>query len=368
MEEQLPATEAPNPTLPYISSIGYQVVFDDTLAKLASFIHTANYTKILILTDRNTNLHCLPVMLEAMPGFDQYDVIEVDPGEENKNIDFCIGIWKTMLDFGADRQSLLINLGGGVVTDMGGFAASTFKRGIDFIQVPTTLLSQVDASVGGKTGIDLDHVKNIIGTFTQPKAVFISTKFLDTLDHRELVSGFAEVIKHGLIYDRDFYEQVKVLDVAQLSAAAIHHSVSIKNQVVTQDPTEKGLRKILNFGHTIGHAVESYSLAHDARPLLHGEAIAIGMICEGYLAHRVNGLAKDALDDIAHTFRTHFPDYTYNESIYDELITLMKNDKKNVGDRIGFALLNKIGKCDIDVFVPQEVIREGLDFYRMLVS
>jgi len=343
-------------------------VFDDTLAKLASFIQTSNYTKILILTDRNTNSNCLPVMLEAMPGFDQYDVIEVDPGEENKNIDFCIGIWKMMLDFGADRQSLLINLGGGVVTDMGGFAASTFKRGIDFVQVPTTLLSQVDASVGGKTGIDLDHVKNIVGTFAQPKAVFISTKFLETLERRQLVSGFAEVIKHGLIWDHDFYEQVKTLDVSQLSVDNIHHSVTIKNKVVTQDPTEKGVRKILNFGHTIGHAIESYSLANDGLPLLHGEAIAIGMICEGYLSHRVNGLTKEALDDIVRTFRSHFPDYNMRRSIDSELITLMKNDKKNVGDRIGFALLNKIGACDIDVFVSHALISESLDFYRMLVS
>jgi len=367
MEEQVRGAAAPE-QLPYISSTGYHVVFDDTLAKLASFIQTASYTKILILTDRNTNIHCLPVMLEAMPGFDGYDIIEVDEGEENKNIDFCVGIWKMMLDFGADRQSLLINLGGGVVTDMGGFAASTFKRGIDFIQVPTTLLSQVDASVGGKTGIDLDHVKNIVGTFAQPKAVFISTKFLDTLEHRQLVSGFAEVIKHGLIFDRDFYERIKASDVSRLSAADIHHSVSIKNEVVTQDPTEKGLRKILNFGHTIGHAIEGYSLAHDARPLLHGEAIAVGMICEAYLAHRVNGLTKEALDDIVRTFRTHFPDYAYHNAIYDELVTLMKNDKKNIGDRIGFALLNRIGQCDIDVFVPHELIRESLDFYRILIA
>src|SRR5690606_16300356 len=211
MEEQARPVAIPE-QVPYITSTGYQVVFDDALAKLASFIQTANYTKILVLTDRNTHTHCLPVMLKAIPGFDDYHVIEVDPGEENKNIDFCIGIWKMMLDFGADRQSLLINLGGGVVTDMGGFAASTFKRGIDFIQVPTTLLSQVDASVGGKTGIDLGPVKNIVGTFAQPKAVFIAAEFLNTLERRQLVSGFAEVIKHGLIWDHDFYEQVKTLD------------------------------------------------------------------------------------------------------------------------------------------------------------
>ncbi|WP_257670309.1 3-dehydroquinate synthase [Parapedobacter tibetensis] len=367
MDEQSPSVTA-TPTGQYISSIGYDVIFDDTLAELSTFIETANYSKALILTDRNTTEHCLPVLQAAMPGFDSYDVIEIDPGEENKNIDFCVGIWKMMLDFGADRQSLLINLGGGVVTDMGGFAASTFKRGIDFIQVPTTLLSQVDASVGGKTGIDMDNVKNIIGTFAQPKAVFISTKFLQTLDKRQLVSGFAEVIKHGLIRDAGFYEEVKALDVSALTAAHIQHSVSIKNGVVMQDPTEKGIRKILNFGHTIGHAIEGYSLAHDSRPLLHGEAIAVGMICEGYLSHRINGLPEEALDDLIHTFRKHFPDYHYSEASYEQFIGLMKSDKKNTGGKIGFALLSDIGQCSTDRFVEEGPIRESLDFYRKLTT
>lgn len=351
-----------------IASTGYEVFFDNTLITLDNFLQTRNYSKILILTDRNTSIHCLPVLQEAVPRLQGCDLIEVDPGEENKNIDFCVGIWKMMLDFGADRQSLLINLGGGVVTDMGGFAASTFKRGIDFVQVPTTLLSQVDASVGGKTGIDMGHVKNIIGTFAQPEAVFIATDFLETLDNRQLVSGFAEVIKHGLIADRTFYEVVKERDATTINLDDIKHSVAIKNNVVTQDPHEKGLRKILNFGHTIGHAVEGYSLAHDGDPLLHGEAIAVGMICEAYLARRLNGLGDDALADIIHTFRQHFPDYRFGKEIYGQLIALMKNDKKNAGDRIGFALLNAIGACDVDVFVDEETIKESLDFYRGLIG
>ncbi|MFB2119760.1 3-dehydroquinate synthase [Parapedobacter sp. 2B3] len=351
-----------------ITSVGYDVIFDNTLAALDHFIQASDYSNILILTDRNTSAHCLPVLQAAVPRLRERDIIEVDPGEENKNIDFCVGIWKMMLDFGADRQSLLINLGGGVVTDMGGFAASTFKRGIDFVQVPTTLLSQVDASVGGKTGIDMDNVKNIIGTFTQPKAVFIATKFLETLAKRQLVSGFAEVIKHGLIADRAFYETVKKKNAEAMDLADIMHSVSIKNNVVTQDPHEKGLRKILNFGHTIGHAIEGYSLTHDRDPLLHGEAIAVGMICEGYLARRLNGLGEAGLADIIQTFRQHFPDYRFGREIYGELVGLMKNDKKNAGNRIGFALLNDIGACDIDVFVEEGMIRESLDFYRGLVG
>src|SRR5690606_32174448 len=206
-------------------------------------------------------------------------------GEENKNIDFCIGIWKMLLDFGAERNSLLINLGGGVVTDMGGFAASTYKRGIDFVQIPTTLLSQVDASIGGKTGIDLDTVKNIIGTFTQPEAVYINVDFLNTLDKRQLVSGFAEMIKHDFIFDASYFEDLKGFSFDRPDEDLIYRSVGIKNEVVKQDPKESGLRKILNFGHTIGHAVETYSIDNDDNPLLHGEAIAVGMICEAYLSH-----------------------------------------------------------------------------------
>lgn len=351
-----------------ITSTGYDVFFDDSLSALDSFIQQQRYSKILILTDRNTGAHCLPVLQTAMSGLSSYDLIEVDPGEENKTIDFCIGIWKMMLEFGADRKSLLINLGGGVVTDMGGFAASTFKRGIDFIQVPTTLLSQVDASVGGKTGIDLDHVKNIIGTFAQPRAVFISTAFLKTLERRQLVSGFAEVLKHGLIADRGFYEEVKRNSAEELTLAQIRHSVAIKNQVVTADPFEKGLRKILNFGHTIGHAVEGRSLVHDVRPLLHGEAVAVGMICEAYLAHKVNGLTEAELDDVIRTIRSHFPDYHFGVDVYSELIALMKNDKKNSEGQIGFALLDGIGHCRFDLYPDEALIYESLDFYRNLVT
>lgn len=351
-----------------INSLGYEVFFDEKLSFLQDFLRSKSYTKILVLTDRNTGEHCLPLLQAALPDLEGYDIIEVDPGEENKNIDFCIGVWKMMLDFGADRQSLLINLGGGVVTDMGGFAASTFKRGIDFVQIPTTLLAQVDASVGGKTGIDLDNVKNIVGTFTQPKAVFISAEFLKTLDSRQLVSGFAEVIKHGIIADAAYYHEIKKLEPASLTTAHIRHSVAIKNKVVLQDPTEKGLRKILNFGHTIGHAIEGYSLQHDGNPLLHGEAIAIGMICEGYLAYKLNGFPKTELDDIVKTFRTYYPDYGFSTSIYGELLGLMKNDKKNVGDRIGFALPKAIGHCDVDCFVSDDHIVEALDFYCELMG
>jgi 3-dehydroquinate synthase len=346
-----------------IASNGYSVFFDNSLQEIKNFLNNSNYSKIFFLTDRNTAEHCLPVIQQNLPGLKEYDIIEVDPGEENKNIDFCIGVWNMLLDFGADRNSLLINLGGGVVTDMGGFAASTYKRGIDFVQIPTTLLSQVDASVGGKTGIDLGTVKNIIGTFTQPQAVFISSEFLKTLDKRQLVSGYAEVIKHGLIYDREYFNALKSISAEKITQEAIYRSVQIKNEVVTTDPFEKGLRKILNFGHTIGHAVESYSLANDPAPLLHGEAIAVGMICESFLSHKKNGLAIEDLNHIIEVIQSIFPYYTFNDTIYPDLLAVMQNDKKNINGKIGFALLNSIGNCDYNFYAGEEEIIESMNFY-----
>ncbi|HEY1023645.1 MAG TPA: 3-dehydroquinate synthase [Sphingobacteriaceae bacterium] len=349
-----------------IQSIGYPVHFENTFQELRDLIIASGYSKIFILVDTNTEKHCLPLLQPFLDGI-SYDIIEVDPGEENKNIDFCIGVWKMLLDFGADRNSLMINLGGGVVTDMGGFAAATFKRGIDFVHIPTTLLSQVDASIGGKTGIDLDQVKNIIGTFTQPKAVFIAHELLKTLDNRQLVSGFAEMLKHGLIYDPAYFRHIQHMTSGEITPEAIYRSVGIKNEVVTTDPHEKGLRKILNFGHTIGHAVETLSLQKDADPLLHGEAIAVGMICEAYLSHESNGLSAEDLHEITRTIRRNFPDYPLHQLQDPDLIAVMKNDKKNEQQRIGFALLNRIGCCDFNKFATEAEIAGSLNYYRSLI-
>lgn len=345
-----------------INSISYPIFFENSLQEISRFISESKYTKVFILVDSNTEIHCLPAVQDALKDVD-YDLIEVTPGEENKNIDFCIGIWRMLLDFGAERNSLMINLGGGVITDMGGFAASTFKRGIDFVQVPTTLLSQVDASVGGKTGIDMDSVKNIIGTFTQPKAVFIHTGFLATLDEREIRSGFAEVIKHGLIYDRSLFEKVRATGPTGLTDDIIYRSIEIKNEVVKEDPFEKNLRKILNFGHTIGHAVESYSLTHDKIPLLHGEAIAIGFICEAYLSFRKNGLSEADLNETVNAIKAVYPAYNLKKETYPALFDIMKNDKKNNAGKISFSLLSEIGKCGFDLFCEEEEIFESLDYY-----
>ena len=349
-----------------LQSNTYPIHFENSLQELGHFIAANDYSKILVLVDTHTGEHCLPLLEAALPDLTDFDIIEIDPGEENKNIDFCIGIWKMMLDFKADRNSLLINLGGGVITDIGGFAASTFKRGIDFVQVPTTLLAQVDASVGGKTGIDMDQVKNIIGTFTQPKAVFIEPAFLKTLAHRQIVSGFAELIKHGLIYDADLFNTLSQMRPVQVSQEIIYRSVEIKNEVVTADPFEKGLRKILNFGHTIGHALESHSLMNDKDPLLHGEAIAIGFICESFLSVRYSGLADTELQQIQSVVLKTFSKYLVDPASFPALIELMLNDKKNVDGNINFSLLRSIGDCDTDTFCTEEDIVESLNYYSSL--
>lgn len=348
-----------------LTSSGYNIYFDNTLSSLEIFLAENSYSKVFIITDENTGKYCLPVLQNKLPNLDNYDIIEIPYGEENKNIDFCIGIWKMLLDFEADRNALVINLGGGVVTDMGSFAASTYKRGIDFLQIPTTLLSQVDASVGGKTGIDIDSVKNIIGTFAQPKAVIICDEFIETLPENQLISGFAEVIKHGIIADNVYYnEVVKLASPKEITIAQIKRSVEIKNEVVLEDPFEKGLRKILNFGHTIGHAIESWSLENDSKSLTHGEAIAIGMITEAYIANKTGMLSVEELNIIKNDILKFFPKYSLKSDIYDVLLEIMQHDKKNISGKINFSLPDKIGNCKFNIVVSHNLIKESLDYYR----
>ncbi|WGQ09006.1 3-dehydroquinate synthase [Pedobacter gandavensis] len=346
-----------------IESSGHHIHFESELAPLAQIIEEGNYSKVFIFVDRNTSEFCLPLLQGMLDDYTNFDLIETDPGEENKNIDFCIGIWKTLLDFEADRKCLMINLGGGVITDMGGFIASTYKRGIDFINIPTTLLAQVDASVGGKTGIDIDNVKNMVGTFALPQAVFIETSFLKTLPERELLSGFAEMIKHGLIVDAAYYERLKVADYKNIAPIEVHRSVEIKNEVVTEDPQEKGRRKILNFGHTIGHAVESYALINDKSPLTHGEAIAIGMVAEAYLSSTNNTLTPEELEDITKYILSIYPAYHIKKESFTDLLGFMQSDKKNEHGQIMFSLLSKIGTCDYNCIVTEKDILDALAYY-----
>jgi 3-dehydroquinate synthase len=246
---------------------------------------------------------------------------------------------------------------------MGSFAASTFKRGIAFVHVPTTLLSQVDASVGGKTGIDMDEVKNCIGTFTQPQAVVIDPIFLKTLSDRQLVSGFAEMIKHGLIADATELEILKNTSLKDISIDRISNSIYIKNEIVKADPEEKGLRKILNFGHTIGHAIESYFL-QTKNTLLHGEALAMGMYCETYLSQKHHSLSEREAEEIYELLKSTFPLAAIPETAVSTLLNFMKQDKKNLGDQIGFALLDNIGACSYNHYFFTEEITQSLHFYQ----
>ncbi len=261
---------------------------------------------------------------------------------------------------------MIINLGGGVTGDMGGFCASTYKRGIRFINIPTTLLSQVDASVGGKLGIDFNGFKNHIGVFNEPEAVLISDQFLKTLPQTELRSGYAEVIKHGLISDENYFRSLLFEDWEQQDwEKIIKKSVSIKKEVVLQDPKESGLRKILNFGHTIGHALESHYL-DSKKHLLHGEAIAIGMICEAYLSHQKTNLPQEHLSEISDSLLRIYGKLEIDENEIPEIIRLCSQDKKNEGTVLNFSLLAKIGSCGFNIPVSTAEIRAAIDYYRRL--
>jgi len=346
-----------------IQSNNYPIYFENSLGELAKFIDSGRYSRFFVLTDENTAKYCLPLLREKLGNPDNFDIIEINSGEESKDIDFCIGVWKMLIDFGADRQSLLINLGGGVISDLGGFAASTFKRGIDFVHVPTTLLSQVDASVGGKTGIDIDSIKNIIGTFTQPKAVFIEYRFLLSLPARQILSGTAEMLKHGLICDAAYWNLLKESDLNNPTADLIYRSVAIKNKIVLEDPHEKNIRKALNFGHTIGHAIETYSLLNDEYSLSHGEAIAIGMICEAWLSYKKTGLSAADLAEVTKVLSDLYPRYDLKSEYNDTLLGFMLKDKKNQNGKINCTLLSAIGQFSIDNFCTNEELLEGLGYY-----
>jgi 3-dehydroquinate synthase len=349
-----------------IQSDGYQIFFEDSLTQLVNFIKEGKYSRSFVLTDENTAVHCLPLLQQYLGEADNFDIIEINAGEESKNLDFCIGVWKMLIDFGADRKALMINLGGGVVTDLGGFVASTYKRGIDFVQVPTTLLSQVDASVGGKTGVDLDSIKNIIGTFTQPKAVFMVADFFKTLPERQILSGLAEMLKHGLICDVAYWDKLKTSDLSLPSIELVHRSVEIKNEVVIEDPHEKGIRKALNFGHTVGHAVETYSMLNDSNPLTHGEAIAVGMVCEAWLSNKKAGLPDGQLAEIAQVLTKLYPKHSIAGDCYPALFQLMQKDKKNQNGQINCTLLTSIGQYSIDNICTEQELCDSLRYYTTL--
>lgn len=325
------------------------------------------YSNLFIIVDTHTNEYCLPKFLPYLETELKIEIIEFEAGEAHKNIETCVEIWNVLTELGGDRKSLVINLGGGVVTDLGGFVASTFKRGVDFINIPTTLLSMVDASVGGKNGIDLGNLKNQIGVFNLPKMVIVDTAYLETVPKNEMRSGLAEMLKHGLIYDKNYWEQfldLKSVDSTELDEL-IFRSVEIKNDIVTKDPTEKNLRKALNFGHTLGHAIESYFLENENKTtLLHGEAIAVGMILESYISLQKNLISIDEFNQIKTTLKSIYDNIEFNKSDIEPIIELLIHDKKNEYGTIQFALIDGIGKIIINQTVENELILDAFNDYK----
>ncbi|RZJ30266.1 MAG: 3-dehydroquinate synthase, partial [Flavobacterium sp.] len=308
-----------------IASNGYSVFFNDGgYNALNSLLEAKKYSAVFVIVDSNTNEFCLHDFLSYVATEIEVEIIEIESGEGFKTIETCSEIWSILSEFNADRKSVVINLGGGVITDLGGFVASTFKRGIDFINVPTTLLGMVDASVGGKNGVDLGGLKNQIGTINSPQMVLIDTAYLQTLPQNEMRSGLAEMLKHGLIADADYwrhFNDLSKIDFADFDEL-IHQSVVIKNNIVTQDPTENGIRKALNFGHTLGHAIESRFLLKE-KPLLHGEAIAAGMIMESFIAMRKNLLSAEEYLQIKTVIGSIFDKINFDDQDIDTIIELL---------------------------------------------
>jgi 3-dehydroquinate synthase len=350
-----------------ILSNNYYVNFqEDAYIKLNKYIADTKLSKIFILVDENTNEFCLPILLQALETTLEIEIIEIEAGEENKNLDTCSGVWHALTELGADRKSLMINLGGGVITDLGGFVASCFKRGIAFINIPTTLLSMVDASVGGKTGVDLGVLKNQIGLFSDPEMVLIDTTYLNTVSEREIISGLAEIIKYGLTYDVKIWDAINNFEELLLEniSTLIHRSIEIKNEVVTEDPKEAGLRKVLNYGHTLGHAVESYFLESEHKEkLTHGEAIAIGMITEAYISEKILNFPAEKLKAIKEKLITIYGKVNIETADYEAILDLLIHDKKNVGGRVNFVLLNDFEKFEFDCKVEKELLIEALNYY-----
>lgn len=329
---------------------------------IEEFFSTASYSKVMVIADTNTRKHCYDRVKSSLPA---HRLVTVPQGETHKTLATCEKIWEAMTRAELDRHALVINIGGGVIGDMGGFCAAVYKRGIDFIQVPTTLLSQVDASVGGKLGIDFRGFKNHLGVFNQPKRVFIDPSFLETLPERELRSGFAEIIKHCLIADAGKWDEIRSKDLSEQNwPDLIAHSVAIKKKVVAEDPTEKGLRKILNFGHTLGHAVETHFLTRSpAKRLLHGEAIAAGMVMETYLAYEKKMIDRETLEQVEEFIFSIYGKADIQLSDMDVIVSLTRQDKKNRGREVRFSLVNGRGSCSFDVTVTSNLMRKALQYY-----
>lgn len=355
-------------SIPPIQANGYQIHLGDLgYLALNQLLANNGYTKIFILVDSHTNDNCAPRFLAELATEIPIELIEIEPGEAQKNIATCVELWQILTELGADKKSVLLGLGGGVISDLGGFVAATYKRGIDFIAVPTTLLAMVDAAIGGKNGVDLGYLKNQIGLIAIPKLVLVDVEFLGSLPQNEMRSGLAEMLKHGLIYDKAYWELFQ--DLSQLDSEYLEilivRSIEIKNNIVTQDPTEKGIRKALNFGHTLGHAIESYFLENPNKTsLLHGEAIAIGMQLEAHLSVQKGLLEHNRYQEIKSTLRALYPTVSFDENDIDEIEKLLIHDKKNEGGKVLFVFLTEIGKITFNQTVEKEWIKAAFLDYK----
>ncbi len=344
-----------------------EIIFSNTIAvSLRKILENTEADKFFILTDTQSSMLCMPLLLELCQ---QYSITEISIGDTdaNKNIESLSKVWQSLGNNGASRKSILINLGGGMITDLGGFAAASFKRGIRFFNIPTTLLGAVDASVGGKTGINFNGLKNEVGVFAPAKAVLISTEFFSTLDEKNIKSGYAEMLKHGLIDKPSHYEALinyvfKNTEKDRL-LELMRKSVALKEEVVTKDPFEKGIRKALNLGHTVGHAFESLALQKD-EVILHGYAVAWGLVCELILSHRQCNFPLDILKQTASFVKEHYGYMPFTCKEYDALYTFMKHDKKNEGEGINFTLLTNIGGIEINQTATKEDIFTMFDIFR----
>ena len=346
------------------------LVTEELEKDLGSIISRYPKDKVFLVTEQTCDEVCVPLITQT-PGFDNLKKVVVPSGEENKRLSSVEKIWLFLSQNGADRKSLVVNLGGGMLTDLGGFAASTMKRGMDFINIPTTLLSQVDASVGGKTGFNFNGLKNEIGVINQPTNVFIDTRFLQTIDNQNFISGFAEMVKHGLIADDEHLEEVRKYDLYNRDYTQLRdiiaNSVAIKDSFVFRDPYESGIRKALNFGHTAGHAFESFAMLSE-NPILHGYAVAYGMIVELYLSHLKCNLPAETLNEYAYWLLDVYGKYQIEESQFETLYQFMTHDKKNEKGTVNFTLIPSVGKVSINQICDKDLIFEALRFFKQLTE
>ncbi len=341
---------------------------EDLKKDLSELIQKYNNGKVFLLVDSGSYQYCYP-RLKGMADIDEDNIIVIEQGDQNKNIKAISKVWEFLSTHGADRKSTLINLAGGMPCDLGGFAAATFKRGINFINIPTTLLSQVDASVGGKTGINFHNFKNEIGAFKHATAVLVDNEFIKTQDQENIASGFAEMIKHALIYSDKDWNTLKAFDIQNPDFEALKdlviNSIHIKEHFVKADPTEQNVRKSLNFGHTIGHAFESYAMKTN-RPILHGYAVAYGIIPELYLGNKKCGFPMAKLKEITQLIESIYGKFDFDDDDFDDLFYLMTHDKKNEKNKINFTLLENIGQIQINQTCSKEEIIEALTYYKNL--